>query len=115
MAETIYNFSVPTEVLAANINSQSTSIKYLYMGAKNGYNYQQLATKGIFNFTNSLACGYVFIFVLLLINLKKENNKFNLVNIVLLVLSLYMLGSRVSSYFPLILLVATICISLFIS
>ena len=83
--------------------------------SKNGYNYYQLATKGIFNFTNSLACSYVFVFILLLINLKKKNNKFNLVNIVLLVLSLYMLGSRVSSYFPLILLIATICISLFIS
>lgn len=76
---------------------------------ENNYNYYQLATKGIFNFTNCLASGYVLIFTLLLIRLKKENNKFNFINIVLLIISLFMLGSRVSSYFPLIILLITLC------
>lgn len=95
--------------------SVETNIFGWLLAGQNNYNYYQLATKGIFNFTNCLASAYVLIFTLMLLKLKKNTNRYNFINIILLIISLFMLGSRVSSYFPLIILIMTLCIYLVIN
>ena len=63
---------------------------------------------------NCMASMYVLIFTLMLNKLKYNKSNFNMLNIILLIISLYMLGTRVASYFPVIILSATIIMLLVI-
>lgn len=68
------------------------------------------SSKGYFHLTNQISAILILYLPLLLIKLKEKIKLINIINIMMVIISLYMLGTRVSSYSPFIILILTFII-----
>lgn len=73
-------------------------------------NYYQMATKGLFNASNSISSAYILILPILLISLFKKTDYKKTIIIFITIISLLMLGSRVSAYGSVLIILAILVI-----
>ncbi len=64
------------------------------------------SSKGYFHLTNQISAILVLYLPIILIKLKEKINLFNIINVILIILSLFILGTRISSYSTFIILIA---------
>lgn len=73
----------------------------------------ELATKGIFNMANQISGTFILIFPILVYYLYKNYSFKKLVVVMMMILSMLMLGTRVSSYGVVITLLVLLCVYIF--
>lgn len=88
------------------------NVNFIEWFKNNDINFLTSSGKGFFHLTNQISAILVLYLPLLLINLKEKINIFKILTILLTITSLYILGTRVSSYSPFLILGITIIVYL---